>query len=149
MAVITVTVQHRTRTHERLVRLAGEWLQARGLQIASPHPEDLEIVFPISVIMEVKVVRKGDPLRAVREAVGQLHEYRYFIGPRTAALAILLDAEPSAALIRYMEEHLQVAAFWFVDDRLRWADGTTIGLKERQLNGCLNEARLWMSSRNF
>ena len=73
----------------------------------------------MSVIIEAKVVRRGDPLRAAREAVGQLHEYRYFIGPRSAALAMLLDAEPSAALIRYMEEHLQVAVFWFVDNYLQ------------------------------
>jgi len=118
-AVITGTVQRRTRTHEKLVRIAGEWLQARGLQIASPHPKDLEIISPMSVIIEAKVVRRGDPLRAAREAVGQLHEYRYFIGPRSAALAMLLDAEPSAALIRYMEEHLQVAVFWFVDNYLQ------------------------------
>ena len=117
-AVIAATVQHRTRTHEKLVRVAGEWLQARGFQIASPHPKDLEIVSPISVIIEAKIVRRDDPRLAAREAIGQLHEYRYFIGPRTAALAILLDAEPSAALIRYMEEHLQVAVLWLVDDRL-------------------------------
>jgi hypothetical protein len=114
-AVIAATVQRRTRTHEKLVRLAGEWLQARGATIANTHPKDLEVIQPARVIIEAKVVRGRDPLFAAREAVGQLHEYRYFIGPRHAALAILLDVEPSPAVINYMENHLQVAVLWLSD----------------------------------
>lgn len=113
-AVISATVQHRTRTHEKLLRVAGEWLKAHGVVIANPHPKDLEIISPVPVIVEAKVVRQRDPLFAAREAVGQLHEYRYFIGPRNAALALLLDAEPPAALISYMEDHLHVAVLWLV-----------------------------------
>lgn len=117
-AVITATFQHRTRTHEKLVRLAGEWLTARGIVIANAHPKDLEIIAPVSVIIEAKVVRERDPLFSAREAIGQLHEYQYFIGPRDAALAILLDVEPTATLISYMEDHLQVAVLWMVDGTL-------------------------------
>jgi len=71
-AVISATVQHRTRTHEKLVRVAGEWPKARGLVVANPHPKDLEIISPVSVIIEAKVVCKRDPLFAAREAVRPL-----------------------------------------------------------------------------
>jgi hypothetical protein len=87
-------------------------LKARGALVTNCHPKDLEIVSPVRVIIEVKVVRHREPLLAAREAVGQLHEYRYFIGPRHAVLSILLDVEPPPALISYMEDHLQVAVLW-------------------------------------
>lgn len=61
------------------------------------------------VIIEAKVVRERDPLFSAREAVGQLHQYRYFIGPCHAELALLLDVEPSTALIKYLEDHLHIA----------------------------------------
>jgi hypothetical protein len=114
-AVISAAVQRRTRTHERLVRIAGEWLSAHGLAVSNSHPKDLEIVSPVSVIIEAKVVRYRDPLFAVREAVGQLHEYQYFIGPHNAKLAVLLDAAPSEVLLRYLEDHLHVAVLWLSD----------------------------------
>lgn len=118
VAVISAAVQRRTRSHEKLVRLAGEWLMARGAVITNAHPKDLEITSPLRVIIEAKVVRQRDPLFAAREAVGQLHEYRYFIGPRHAALAILLDVAPPPALISYLEDHLQVAVLWLADAHL-------------------------------
>lgn len=111
-------MQHRTRTHEKLVRVAGEWLKANSLVVANVHPKDLEIISPIPVIIKAKVVRHRDPLFAVREAIGQLHEYRYFVGPRNANLAVLLDAEPPATLLQYMEDHLQVAVLWLTGDAL-------------------------------
>ena len=117
-AVVAASVQHRTRTHEKLLRLAAQWLRVHGATVTNSHPKDLEIVSPVSVIVEAKIVRQRDPLFAAREAVGQLHEYRYFIGPRNARLALLLDVEPPTALITYMEEHLQVAALWLADSVL-------------------------------
>lgn len=117
-AVISATIQHRTRTHEKLLRVAGEWLEAHGVVVANPHPKDLEIIAPVPIIVEAKVVRQRDPLFVAREAVGQLHEYRYFIGPRNAALALLLDIEPPAVLINYMEDHLHVAMLWLVNATL-------------------------------
>lgn len=117
-AIISATVQHRTRTHEKLVRLAGEWLKARGFTVATPHPKDLEIISPVSVIIEAKVVGQRDPLFAAREALGQLYAYRYFIGPHTAALAVLLDSEPAPVLLRFIEDHLQVAVLWLLETTL-------------------------------
>lgn len=114
-AIISAAVQHRTRTHEKLVRIAGEWLKARGAVIANLHPKDLEIISPVRIIVEAKVVRHRDALFAIREAVGQLCEYRYFIGPRNAAIAVLLDVQPSGTLITYAEDHLQVAVLWLLD----------------------------------
>lgn len=117
-AFISASVQHRTRTHEKLLRLAGEWLERHGFTVTNRHPKDLEIISPVSVIVEAKVTRQRDPIFAAREAVGQLHEYRYFMGPRDAALAILIDSEPPSSLLTYMEGHLHVAVLWLIDGRL-------------------------------
>lgn len=46
-AFISAAVQHRTRTHEKLLRLASEWLQAHGFTVANQHPKDLEITAPV------------------------------------------------------------------------------------------------------
>lgn len=117
-AIISARVQHRTRSHEKLVRLTGEWFKSHGVVIANPHPKDLQIISPVSAIVEAKVVGRRDPLFAVREALGQLHEYRHFIGPHDAELAILLDAEPTTAVIRYVENHLHMSMLWLVDTDL-------------------------------
>ena len=52
---------------------------------------------------------------AVREALGQLHEYRYLCGPHEAALCILLDRSPDRATIRYVEDHLGLLVAWVAD----------------------------------
>ncbi len=112
-AKIREHVEHRTRGHERLVREVGSWLQAQGATVTTPHPIDLKITDPIEVIIEAKTVGTRDPLYAVREALGQVHEYRYFIGPYDAALAILLEAVPPDELVRYAEEYHEVALLWW------------------------------------
>ena len=117
-AIIASGVQRRSRKHERLVREAGQWLRDRGVVISNRHPKDLELISPVSVIVEAKIVGTRDPLFAVREALGQLEEYRYFVGPQSSGLAILLDAEPPATLVRYSEEHLEVAVLWLVAGEL-------------------------------
>jgi hypothetical protein len=117
-AIITSGVQRRSRKHERLVRDAGEWLRARGVVISNRHPKDLEIIAPVSMIVEAKVVGNRDPLFAVREGLGQLKEYRYFVGPQSSGIALLLDAEPPPTLVRYSEDHLGVAVLWLVGGEL-------------------------------
>jgi hypothetical protein len=50
--------------------------------------------------------------RAVRQAIGQLFEYRRFIGPRQARLCILLDEEPPKELVDYVEGDLGLLIAW-------------------------------------
>ena len=55
-------------------------------------------------------------LLAVRAAVGQLLEYRKFIGPKESALCILLDGDPGKALVEYVENDLQILIVWLTPE---------------------------------
>jgi hypothetical protein len=116
VAVIRASVQPRSRHHEHLVRQVGEYLQSRGVAVITPHPIDLLMTSPTVVIFEAKIVGK-QPGLAIREAVGQLLEYRWFLGPREAGLCILLDGHPGVALVEYVEEQLGLLVAW-------WTGGT-------------------------
>src|SRR5262249_55965151 len=106
VAIIKASVQRRSRSHERLVRLAGEFFTSRGAEVITPHPLDLVMTKPLSVIFEPKPVSTFGPLFAIRQAVGQLFEYRRFIGPHEARLCILLDTKPEEHLVDYVENDL-------------------------------------------
>ena len=105
--------QRRTRGHEKLVRLVGEWFKKEGATMSTPHPVDLLMSHPSVVIFEAKTTHARTVLNAVREAVGQLFEYRRFIGPSEAQLAILLDQAPDPILLRYVEEDLGILLVWW------------------------------------
>jgi len=88
--------QRRTRNHERLIGQAVEAFKARGAKVSTPHPIDLRMAEPAALIIEAKIVGRFSPILAVRVAVGQLLEYRRFIGPKQSSLCILLDADPGS-----------------------------------------------------
>lgn len=118
VALVQNSIQHRTRSHERLVTAVGRWLRAKGAEVSTPHPIDLLIRRPLTVIVEAKTTRATEPLAAVRAAVGQLYEYRYFVGPRDALLAILLDRAPPLPLVQYVEQHLGLLLLWQAGEQL-------------------------------
>ena len=76
---------------------------------------------PSTVIFEVKTVKKRHPGFAVREAVGQLLEYRYFLGPRAAELCIVLDRQLPDDLVAYVEGELGMMVAWWTTEGLRAA----------------------------
>jgi hypothetical protein len=113
IARILGRVEVRRRDHETLVRFAAEHLKARGIGVSTPNPMDLWLGPPLDSIVEAKViVGDEDPRFAIREAVGQLHEYRYFHSRPNARMAILLNRSPGPRLIRYVEEHLRMLILW-------------------------------------
>jgi len=112
LVAIKAGTQKRTRTHERIVRIAAEWLKAHNADPTTPHPVDLQITAPKKVIFEVKPIEGRGSLFAVREAVGQLFEYRYFQGPQDAMLCVLLDGDPGVMLVEYLEESLGIGICW-------------------------------------
>ena len=112
-AVIRGGTQRRSRRHEALVRSAGEFLEARGGIVSTPHPIDLLVEAATPVIIEAKTTRNRPVGFEVRDAIGQLLEYRHFIGPRDAELCILLDQEPSPDLIAFIEETLRIGLAWW------------------------------------
>jgi hypothetical protein len=121
VALIRAGEQRRTRRHERLVREVGEYLASRGASVATSfHPIDLLMIAPAEVF-EAKIV-VTTPVLAVREAVGQLFEYSYFLGRSSAALCVLLDAEPGHALIEYAEKKLGLLVAWWTEGQLHGGD---------------------------
>jgi hypothetical protein len=75
MATIAGRTASRTRKHETLVNDFARWLSRRGYEVGRNVAIDLGLLKP-PVIIEAKVV--GTPAKAIREAVSQLYEYRYF-----------------------------------------------------------------------
>src|SRR5262245_25490954 len=66
---------------------------------------DLLVSGPVTVLIEAKIAHSG-PLFAIRDAVGQLLEYRHFLGPKDSKLCILLDRNPGERLVGYVEHEL-------------------------------------------
>jgi hypothetical protein len=117
-AAIGGGIQRRSRDHERLVRQAAEYLSAHAATLTIQHPIDLLMTVPKQVIFEAKPVGERSAIFAIREAVGQLFEYRHFIGPKAGLLFILLDEDPGSALVEYVENVLGLGICWMFGDRL-------------------------------
>lgn len=111
-AFIRGGVQRRSRNHEKLIGVTADFFRSRGVIVSNPHPIDLLLHTPLNVIIEAKVVGNRSAGFAIREAVGQLHEYKFFIGPKDAKLCILLDAKPEEHFIPYTEEQLGIMIIW-------------------------------------
>ena len=113
-----------TRKHETLVRRAGEFFRKSSDQVSTPHPKDLEVGAPLhpSVVFKAKHVRRGSFAAPIREALGQLLEYRYFLGPTQADICILLDQEPPRDVIEFVEVGCGVLLAWW-DGRKRRVRG--------------------------
>jgi hypothetical protein len=114
-AEVHASVQRRSRNHERLIRDAVDWLSALGAVVKTPHPIDLFVASPIKVILEGELGANRGPRAAIREALGQLHDYRYFYGQNDSALCILLDVDPGASLVEYVETYLDLFIIWRSD----------------------------------
>lgn len=101
----------RTRAHEMLVNSCAKWLESKGLVTGRNAAVDLGVQDP-KVIIEAKTVGKGWPT-SIREAIGQLYEYRYFKVCEPGAGLVFLAAEPVPdAWVRYLEGDRQIGAMW-------------------------------------
>lgn len=129
LAWIKASVQRRSRLHEHVVRVAGEWLDERGADVETPHPIDLRMTKPRHVIFEVKVLGARNSFLPLRAAVGQLLEYRALLGPTDAELGVIFSENPGAAAGRYIEEHLGFLVCWIEGDRLHGGPGTAKRLR--------------------
>jgi hypothetical protein len=118
LAVLRGGTQYRTRKHEKLVRLAAEFLRSQQANVATPHPIDLLSISPMKVLFEAKSVGDQGPLFAIRAAVGQLLEYKHFCDHPNALLCILLDQEPEPILVRYVEDILSLKIAWISEGKI-------------------------------
>lgn len=93
----------RTRGHETLVNDFEAWLRNYGLETGRNAAIDLGVIDP-EVIIEAKTTKAGWS-GAIRQAVGQLYEYRYFkVASPSASLVFLADRKVPDSWIKYLEK---------------------------------------------
>jgi hypothetical protein len=106
----------RGRTHETLVNDFAEWLTSRELVVGYNAAIDLGLEHP-PVIIEAKVIRAGRWAHAVREAIGQLYEYRYFqVVPPQSSLIFLASTHVPTRWLDYLDRDRRIGAAWRSDD---------------------------------
>ena len=132
LARVAARTLRKTRVHEKVVNAYAAWAEAADFQVSSPHPVDLSLISAGQRwIVEVKAVYRGDATRAVREAVGQLLEYRHFLYDDDTGVVALFSEPVGDAYVAYLEAH-GLRAVWLVDDE--WCGSPTAraeGLSER------------------
>ena len=106
-------VRRGTRRHNLMINAISSFL-ATLKEVSNPYPIDLMLLTDPPLIIEGKTVKRS-ALHSVREAVGQLLEYKHFCLPDgEATLCILLDREPEhPSLIAYVEESLDMGLLWW------------------------------------
>ncbi|MGH2656736.1 MAG: hypothetical protein ACRDIZ_08595 [Actinomycetota bacterium] len=112
LARIEGGLRRRGRHHETLVNDFARWLQDRGHLVGRNAAIDLGLEQP-PVIIEAKSVSSW--ARAIREAVGQLYEYRYFQVVSPESQLVFLASQPVPGLwLRYLEDDRGIGAAWRV-----------------------------------
>ncbi|MFE5615850.1 MrcB family domain-containing protein [Streptomyces sp. NPDC056524] len=127
VAEIKARQQVKKRNHEKLIKDFGDYIRERGYDpfTEQQHPRDLVLrrqgadrEKSEEWLVEAKAVRNGNPTNAVREAVGQLYEYRHFLYlKRPAPFLIGLFSEEIGVYAPYLEEQ-GIASIW--RDGARW-----------------------------
>ncbi|MGA5064964.1 MrcB family domain-containing protein [Streptomyces exfoliatus] len=124
-AQISARQQVKQRSHEDLVKDFGLYVADRGyIPITRlQHPKDLVLRQQHVAeepggewLVEAKIVRHGNPTVAVREALGQLYEYRHFLYTKQPKPFLVgLFSEEIGAYAPYLEEQ-GIASVWRSDD---------------------------------
>lgn len=104
----------RGRHHETLVNAFASYLASHGLEPGCNMAIDLGIATP-PVVVEAKIVTRWSS--SIREAVGQLYEYRYFKVADPEAGLIFLASKPIPDVWhQYLEADRGIASAWRNDD---------------------------------
>lgn len=114
-AQISAQTQVRSRRHEAVVASFGTHARAKGWAPRTDvHPRDLTLTRAQNehVLCEVKVV-KGNAQGAVREALGQLFTYRYFLYEATSQpLLMAVFSDPIGDAFVQLLDDLNIACVW-------------------------------------
>jgi hypothetical protein len=108
----------KSRQHERLVADFGLWTAERGFRPSTVEfPRDLVLrKAGIVVLVEAKVLYRGNATDAVRAAVGQLLTYRHFLHASDPQLCLLaLFSEPVGAAYERFLDSVGVESVWRED----------------------------------
>jgi hypothetical protein len=113
--VLVGRVLVKSRSHELLVKNFGEKCQVTGVTVTTPHPLDLLITSDAGqVLVEAKVVYKGNATSAVRGAIGQLFDYRFHLFPKESPPWMLgLFSESKGDDFVELLESLSIGAAWW------------------------------------
>jgi hypothetical protein len=99
------------RKHETLVNRFAEWLTDRGLRPGKNAAVDIGLENP-PVVIEAKILGIR-PAGAIRQAVGQLYEYRYFkVSDPDSDLLLLVDRSLEDSWLRYLEIDRGIGVVW-------------------------------------
>jgi len=110
VALVKGGFQKRGRTHETLVNKFTAWLTTHGLIPGRNQAIDIGLADP-AVVVEAKVV--GSWPTAVRQAVGQLYEYRYFrVADPRAGLVFLASKPVPDEWVNYLERDRHIGVAW-------------------------------------
>lgn len=100
-----------TRKHERLVNSCAKWLAELELSPRRNAAVDLGLEAP-PVVIEAKIIGSSWA-SSIREAVGQLYEYRYFkVSDPESELIFLADKPVPTQWIEYLERDRGIGAMW-------------------------------------
>lgn len=105
----------KNRRHELLVKNFGETCLAKGISASTAHPIDLVLrLSSETVLVEAKVLYKGDATTAVRDAVGQLFDYRYHLYDRSEdpKLLGLFSESIGQDFVEFLQS-LSIASIWW------------------------------------
>ena len=110
-AFISSKREQRSRGHETLVNRCALWLEDSGYTPARNAAVDLGLMDG-SVIIEAKTIG-ATWATPIRQAVGQLYEYRYFnIARPDAELIFLSDRPVPNEWVKYLENDRNIGAMW-------------------------------------
>ncbi|MGI5322043.1 MrcB family domain-containing protein [Actinomadura nitritigenes] len=114
---VAAHTQVKSRKHETVVRDYGNFLrEKRGLQPNTQvHPRDMTVLVGATEwLIEVKMVRRGNAVAAVREALGQLLFYRHFLYPNGhhhVSMVAVFNEDIGQACVDFLENQ-SVASIW-------------------------------------
>lgn len=106
--------QLRDRYHEEMVKHFGEWCRSLGMKASTKHhPVDIQLKSRESIaLVEVKKLHAKHPAGGIREAIGQLLEYRKFLYPdRDVQMIAVFNLNPGGAFVDLLRE-LGISVFW-------------------------------------
>jgi hypothetical protein len=102
---------NRGRRHETLVNEFANYLKSHQLEIGYNAAIDLGVMRKPPVIIEAKQVESWQA--SIREAVGQLYEYRFFEVADPSSTLIFLASKPvPKEWIRYLEVDRHIGVAW-------------------------------------
>ncbi|MER6635107.1 MrcB family domain-containing protein [Streptomyces microflavus] len=117
--IVTARKLIKSRSHETLVQQYGNFLRAQGVEVGTNrHPRDLVIIKDgVHWLAEAKFIRRGNAMGAVREALGQLATYAFFLYPEEAQpRKMALFSEPVGDGFARLLEHHDIAAVWRTEE---------------------------------